>query len=95
MVISILVFSCIPQAWPFAGKFLSRLVLIPVIAGLSYELLRLSAKITDNPLLNILVLPGLMLQRLTTREPDDAQIEVAIAAVQEVLKLEEGNDREA
>jgi uncharacterized protein YqhQ len=95
MVISILVFSCIPQSWPFTGKFLSRLVLIPVIAGLSYELLRLSAKITDNPLLNILVLPGLMLQRLTTREPDDSQIEVAIAAVKEVLKLEEGNDREA
>ena len=95
MVISILVFSCIPQSWPFTGKFLSRLVLIPVIAGLSYELLRLSAKITDNPLLNILVLPGLMLQRLTTREPDDSQIEVAIAAVKEVLRLEEGNDREA
>ncbi len=92
MVISILVFSCIPQSWPFTGKFLSRLVLIPVIAGLSYELLRLSAKITDNPLLNILVLPGLMLQRLTTREPDDSQLEVAIAAVKEVLKLEEGND---
>jgi uncharacterized protein YqhQ len=52
----------------------------------------LSAKITDNPLLNILVLPGLMLQRLTTREPDDSQLEVAIAAVKEVLKLEEGND---
>ncbi|HTR44386.1 MAG TPA: DUF1385 domain-containing protein [Thermodesulfovibrionales bacterium] len=95
MVISILVFSCIPQSWPFTGKFLSRLVLIPVIAGLSYELLRLSAKITDNPLLNILVLPGLLLQRLTTREPDDSQIEVAIAAVKEVLRLEEGNDREA
>ena len=95
MVISILVFSCIPQSWPFAGKFLSRLILIPVIAGVSYELLRLSAKIKNNPFLNILVLPGLMLQRLTTREPDDSQIEVAIAAVKEVLKSEEGNDREA
>lgn len=95
MVISILMFSFIPQSWPFSGKFLSRLVLIPLIAGISYELLRLSSKVAANSIVNTLVLPGLMLQRLTTREPDDSQIEVAITAVKEVLKLEEGNDREA
>ena len=91
MVISILVFSFIPQSWPFSAKFLSRLVLIPVIAGSSYELLRLSAKLKDNPLVRLLTMPGLMLQRLTTREPDDSQIEVAIKAVEEVL-LAEGKE---
>ena len=95
MVISILLFSFIPQSWQFSGKFLSRLILIPMIAGISYELLRLSARISESPLISILVLPGLMLQKLTTREPDDSQIEVAITAVKEVLKLEEGNAPEA
>jgi uncharacterized protein YqhQ len=88
MVISILIFSFIPQSWPFGGKFLSRLFLIPVIAGTSYELLRLSAKMKENALIHLMILPGLMLQRLTTREPDDSQIEVAIKAVNEVLQLE-------
>ena len=87
MVISILIFSFIPQLWPFWGKFLSRLFLIPVIAGTSYELLRLSAKMKENTLIHLMILPGLMLQRLTTREPDDFQIEVAIKAVNEVLQL--------
>lgn len=95
MVISILLFSFIPQSWPFSGKFLSRLVLIPLIAGISYELLRLSAKVQDNSFVHLLVLPGLMLQKLTTREPDDSQIEVAIRAMKEVLPSEETNDREA
>lgn len=88
MVISILVFSTIPQTWSFAGKAASRLVLIPLIAGVSYEVLRLSAKMKHNPLMGVVVLPGLLLQRLTVREPDAAQIEVALTAMSEVLKLE-------
>ena len=95
MVISILLFSFIPQAWPFWGKFLSRLILIPLIAGISYELLRLSAKMKENALIHLMILPGLLLQKLTTREPDDSQIEVAIRAVEEVLLLEEKDAREA
>ena len=91
MIISILTFSFIPQTWPFYAKFLSRLVLIPLIAGVSYELLKFSAKAKDNPAVNLLVLPGLLLQRLTTREPDDSQIEVAIRALREAVNLEEGN----
>jgi len=89
MVVSILVFSFIPQNWPFAYKFLSRLVFIPLIAGSSFELLKLSAKWDHHPMLHFLITPGLMLQRLTTREPDDAQLEVALSALIEVLKLEE------
>lgn len=95
MAMSILIFSFIPQSWPFSGKFLSRLVLIPVIAGSSYELLRLSAKMKGNSIVSVLTMPGLMLQNLTTREPDDSQIEVAIKAVREVLLLEGKDAREA
>lgn len=91
MVVSILVFSFIPQGWPFLHKFLSRVVLIPLIAGTSFEILKLSAKLKDNPLMRIMIMPGLMLQKLTTREPDDAQIEVAIRALQEVLTPEDAN----
>ncbi len=93
MVVSILVFSFIPQHWPFVLKFLSRIVFIPVIAGTSFELLKFSAKMKDNPVMNFMIQPGLMLQRLTTREPDDSQIEVAIRALEEVLKLEEEHVR--
>lgn len=92
MVVSILIFSFIPQHWYFPLKFLSRLVLVPVIAGSSFELLKLSAKLKNNPVMNLLIKPGLLLQRLTTREPDDAQIEVAISALKEVLVLEEENN---
>jgi len=94
MVISILVFSFIPQSWNLTGKFLARVVLIPLIAGISYETLKLSAKTSHTPLGRAIVWPGLMLQRLTTREPDERQVEVALRAMNEVLDLEregEGN----
>lgn len=91
MVISIMVFIMIPKEWSFVDKLLSRIALIPVIAGLSYEALRLSAKMKDNPFMNFLIMPGLLLQRLTAKEPDDRQIEVAITALKEVLKFEASN----
>ncbi|MGE5894774.1 MAG: DUF1385 domain-containing protein [bacterium] len=87
MILSILVFSFIPHSWNFLAKFLSRIVLIPAIAGFSYEVLRLSAKLKDNMLVRLMILPGLLLQRLTTREPDDSQIEVAIVALKEAVIL--------
>jgi uncharacterized protein YqhQ len=91
MVISIFTFSLIPQEWSFLYKFLSRLVLIPLIAGLSYEFLKFSARMEHNLLMRLLIQPGLLLQRLTTREPDESQIEVAVRALQEVLALEKPN----
>ena len=91
MVISILTFSFIPQTWSFTYKFLSRVVLIPLIAGLSFEFLKLSSKMKNNMIIKILIQPGLLLQRLTTREPDDSQIEVAVRALEEVLTIEEAN----
>lgn len=89
MVVSILVFSLIPKAWPFLFKFLSRILLVPVIAGSSYELLKLSDRWHRHPVVHMLVYPGLLLQRLTTREPDEAQLEVALSALTEVLRPEE------
>lgn len=85
MLVSIAVFSLIPKAWPFVWKALSRVVLLPLIAGISYEFLKWSAKNDQHPLVKLVITPGLALQRLTTREPDDDQLEVAIRSVQEAL----------
>ncbi len=88
MVVSIFVFSVIPQPWPLWAKFASRVVLIPLIAGSSYEVLKLTAKYKDNAIMRFFMWPGLALQGLTTREPDDAQVEVAMRALNEVLALD-------
>lgn len=89
MIISILVFSMIPKDFSLLEKFISRVILIPVIAGLSYEVLRASARFSSTPFMKLFVLPGLALQRLTTREPDDAQLEVAVIALKEALSFTE------
>lgn len=91
MVVSIMVFSFIPQHLPFLYKFLSRIILIPLIAGFSFEFLKFSARWENNAFMSILIQPGLLLQKLTTREPDEAQIEVALRSLIEVLELEENN----
>ena len=65
-------------------RLLTRLLLVPVIAGVSYEFIRLAGR-SENPIVCQLSKPGLWMQRLTTREPDDSMIEVAIAAVEEVF----------
>jgi len=85
---SIILFSLIPGSWPFWAKGLSRIVLLPLIAGLGYEFIKFSAKKRGHPLIEVLILPGLWLQRLTTREPSDDQIEVAIRALDEALAME-------
>ncbi len=92
MVISIAVFSFIPHDSSLATKALMRLPLLPAVAGISYEVLRLSARKAGTPLFRALVAPGLLLQRLTTREPDLRQIEVAIASFRRVAP---GGEREA
>ncbi|MDO4296465.1 MAG: DUF1385 domain-containing protein [bacterium] len=83
MMISILFFMVIrvDSIWL---RILSRIVLIPVIAGVSYEFLRLAGR-SDSKIVNLLSKPGLMMQGLTTKEPDDSMIEVAIAAVEAVF----------
>lgn len=88
VVVSIFVFALLGRP-PMEWRILSRIVLIPFVAALSYELIKFSAAHKSNPLLNGLVVkPSLWLQALTTREPDDKMIEVAVAALQKV-KAEE------
>jgi uncharacterized protein YqhQ len=86
LLVSILVFALIPKTAPFVVKFGGRLLLVPVIAGLSYEVLRFTAKHRAAPLFSLLVAPGLALQRITTQEPTDDMLEVAIAALEEALR---------
>jgi uncharacterized protein YqhQ len=85
MIVSILVFSMV-QFDTFAGKLLSRIVLMPLVAGLSYEIIRYSAK-HPNSLLRIVTFPGLVLQKITTQPPDDRQVEIAIRALEEALSV--------
>ncbi|MDR1727203.1 MAG: DUF1385 domain-containing protein [Acidobacteriota bacterium] len=87
MVVSILVFS-IFKFHAFWAIFLSRVVLIPVVSGLSYELIRFSASRCKKGFFRLLVLPGLGLQRITTKAPSDDQLEVAIRALTESLELD-------
>src|SRR5919106_4728322 len=89
MVIAIFVFAFFGQPvwyWLIA----SRILLLPVIAGLAYEVIRFAGKHSDNAALMTLLAPGLWLQRLTTREPTLDQLEVSIRALKEVLRLEGG-----
>jgi uncharacterized protein YqhQ len=94
MVVSIVVFS-IFKFNAFWTIFLSRVVLIPVISGLSYELIRLSAPRCRRGFFRIVVTPGLALQRITTKEPSDDQLEIAIRALKEALDLDGIKAREA
>ena len=83
MVISIVFFIFIRVDSPIL-RVVFRILLVPVIAGVSYEFIRLAGR-SDNPLMKVLSLPGKAMQKLTTREPDDDMIEVAIAAVEAVF----------
>ena len=91
MLVSIAVFSLIPKLWPFYLKAGSRVILLPLIAGLSYELLRWSARHDQSKFVKLLIAPGLALQRLTTGEPDDSQLEVAIRSMEEALEVNAGH----
>jgi uncharacterized protein YqhQ len=85
MIVSILVFS-IAHFDSFTGKLLSRIVLLPLVAGISYEIIRYSAK-HPKSVLRIVTLPGLLLQKITTQPPDDTQVEIAIRALEEALTV--------
>jgi uncharacterized protein YqhQ len=91
MIMSILIFSLIPNEWLFIDKFFSRIILIPLIAGLSYEFVKFSSRKMNNPLVRLISMPGLWLQRLTTGVPSRDQLEVAIKALNEVLHTESLN----
>jgi uncharacterized protein YqhQ len=87
MVLALLLFIALgtPPIWV---RIIERIVLIPPIAAVAYELIRLGQRFGDAPLVGLLWRPNLWLQKLTTRDPDDAQIEVAIAALRRAIALE-------
>ena len=88
VVLTVLIFA--PFSTPsLLWRVLSRITLLPVIAGIAYETLRLTARLADRPWMRVIIAPNLALQRLTTREPDDDMLEVAIAALKAVLEGEE------
>ena len=92
MVIAVFVFAFFGRpAWYWL--IATRILLLPVIAGLAYEVIRFAGKHTDNRILMTLLAPGLWLQRLTTREPTLDQLEVSIRALREVLALEARQDK--
>jgi uncharacterized protein YqhQ len=87
MLVAIVLFSVIKfdSLWL---NFLIRIALMPIVAGVSYEIIRLSAKKESSWLFKLMTKPGVWLQNITTQEPDDSQLEVAIEALKESLKLE-------
>jgi len=87
MVLSMIVYAFLPID-SFAGKFVARIALLPVIVGISYELIRYAAK-RRHGLMALLTAPGLWLQRITTREPTDDQAAIAIHALNGAMELEE------
>ena len=95
LIIAILVFALIdvllgrPTLWI---RLLSRIVLIPVIAAIGYEIVKFGAGHAKNAIVRILLAPGLMLQTMTTREPDDSQLEAAISALNEVIDIDRAAD---
>jgi uncharacterized protein YqhQ len=88
LIIAIIVFALVglPSLWLMA---LSRILLTPVIAALSYEVIYFGNRHSDNKIVRALLAPGLWLQSLTTREPDDSQLEVALSALKKVVELDE------
>ena len=83
MIISVIMFMIV-HVDTMALRLLSRVILIPVIAGISYEVLKLAGR-SDNFLVNLISKPDRAIQKLTTKEPDDSMIEVAIQAVEAVF----------
>jgi uncharacterized protein YqhQ len=87
MVLTIAVYSVFPARGILWG-ILSRVIAIPLIAGVSYELLRLGARFERSKVMRVLMAPGLWLQKITTRPPHRDQIDVAVASFEEVLRCE-------
>jgi len=88
MVVAIIIFAMLGRP-PLLLRILYRILLIPVVAGISYELIKLAGKFSKYKIVNILFYPGLLLQKVTTREPDDSQIEVAMSSFIRVIEAED------
>jgi uncharacterized protein YqhQ len=93
VIVGVFVYMAVPTD-PLWLRILNRLALIPVVLGISFEVLQFTNKLRNIPILRWLGYPGLWLQLLTTKEPNDDQVEVAIASFQELLRLEETDENE-
>jgi uncharacterized protein YqhQ len=102
LILGLMVFTFVPR-YPVTGhqgaplvdvsvRFCIELVLLPIIAGIAYELLRLAGKFRSQAIVNIAFAPGIWTQRLTTREPEESQIEVALASLKSVIEAEDALD---
>jgi uncharacterized protein YqhQ len=91
LIVAIFVFALVgqPTLWI---RILSRIALIPVIAVVSYEIMKFGAAHINNKIVRVLLAPGLLLQAITTREPDDSQLEAAISALNEVIEIDRAAD---
>ena len=91
LIVAIFVFALVgqPTLWI---RILSRIALIPVIAAISYEIMKFGAAHIDNKIVRVLLAPGLLLQAITTKEPDDSQLEAAISALNEVIEIDRAAD---
>ena len=89
ILVSIVVFAFVPQP-PLLWRIVSRIALMPVVAAISYEIIRFSGARQGSLIGSVVAGPGLMLQRLTTRKPDDGQIEVAIQAMEGAVAADQG-----
>jgi uncharacterized protein YqhQ len=93
LVLSILVFSLLGvQGWVY--MLASRIIVIPIVAGLAFEFIMWSARHQDSALVRALVWPGLQMQKLTTREPSDDMVEVAMASLKKVISMEKESEIE-
>jgi uncharacterized protein YqhQ len=88
MVVAIVIFALLGRP-PLLLRILYRVLLMPVVAGISYELIKLAGKFSKYKIISILFYPGLLLQKVTTREPDDSQIEVAMSSFTRVIEAED------
>ena len=93
MLVSILVFALLGEGSLFY-RIWSRIAVLPIVAGLGYEFIKFSGKYYHNRWARLIIAPGLWLQKLTTREPDDSQLEVAITALKTVLQNEAAAEKE-
>ena len=98
MIISILLFALLPRFDGMSGiastllRLLTRLALMPVVAGISYEVIKWAGR-SDAKIVQLLSKPGLWMQKLSTREPDDSQIEVAIESIKPCIPEDKEDDK--
>ena len=92
MIVSVIVFLIIPKGLPWYMRAIFKILLLPLVAGISYEIIKFAGR-HDNWFTKIISLPGMWLQYITTREPDDSQLEVAIASIKAVIPDNKEEDK--